>query len=179
MNHKHKLRRLLIERRLSISSFRRYEARESILCDFFPKLKSFIRILSFASKTEEIDLWPLNELLLHENRLCLTKMIDSKLQPFLISDLELDLEETGKWKLKEPITTRCLPVQITKIDCILVPGLGFDKNHHRIGYGMGHFDRLLARVSCPTYGIGFKEQLLDELIPIEPHDIPLQEIFLF
>ena len=179
MNRKHELRRLLIERRLAISSHRRNEARKGVLQELLPQLDAFQSILSFASKEEEIDLWPLNAHLAKEKRLHLTKVIHATLIPFHVADLALDLEETRRWRLKEPVPARCQASQIEKIDCILVPGLGFDKHHHRLGYGLGHFDRFLASVSCPTYGIGFKEQFLQEPIPIESHDVPLKEIYLF
>jgi len=179
MNRKHELRRLLIERRLDISPKRRNEAREQLLQKLLPRLESFNHVLSFASKEEEIDLWPLNAELAKEKRLFLTKVVDSVLIPFQVMDLDKDLEETGRWKIKEPISDRCITLDIKKIDCVLVPGLGFDKHHHRIGYGMGHFDRFLSGISCQTYGIGFKEQFMTDPIPIEAHDVPLTEVFVF
>lgn len=179
MSRKHKLRRLLIEKRLAISYRRRAEARKQLFEDLLKQLAPFKRILSFASKKEEIDLWPLNETLGKEKRLYLPKLIDSKLQAFQVIDLEHDLEYIPKWKLKEPILSRCKILQTAQIECALIPGLGFDQNRHRLGYGMGHFDRFLVHLCCPTYGIGFKEQFLEEPIPFEPHDIPLKEIFLF
>ncbi|NGX53348.1 MAG: hypothetical protein K1000chlam4_00057 [Chlamydiae bacterium] len=51
--------------------------------------------------------------------------------------------------------------------------------YHRIGYGKGFYDRLLQSLPlCPTYGIGFTEQLIDRL-PISDQDIALSELFLF
>lgn len=179
MNPKHELRRQLIERRLQISPHRRNEARTLAVEQLLPKLEGFDRILSFASKEEEIDLWPLNEALAKEKRLCLTRVEEEHLSIFQVTDIELDLAETGRWKLKEPIPTRCKPIDHKKIHCVLVPGLGFDRHHHRIGYGMGHFDRFLSQVSCPTYGVGFKEQLLETSLPVEKHDISLSKVFLF
>ncbi|WP_420421750.1 5-formyltetrahydrofolate cyclo-ligase [Simkania sp.] len=179
MNLKHELRRKLIERRLEISPHRRNEAREEVMKKLLPLLEGFKRILSFASKEEEIDLWPLNELLAKDKKLCLTKVEEERLSIFQVSDIELDLAETGRWQLKEPIPSRCSPITPKEIDCALVPGLGFDKQHHRIGYGMGHFDRFLLQVSCPTYGVGFREQLLESSIPAEEHDISLTKVFYF
>lgn len=179
MNPKHELRRQLIERRLQISPLRRNEARTFVVEQLLPKLEGFDCILSFASKEEEIDLWPLNEILAKEKRLYLTRVEEESLSIFQVTDIELDLAETGRWKLKEPIPTRCKPISPEEVHCVLVPGLGFDAEHHRIGYGMGHFDRFLPQVSCPTYGVGFQEQFLETALPIEKHDISLTKIFLF
>ena len=179
MNPKQELRRQLIERRLEISPHRRNEAREEVMKKLFPKLAKFNCVLSFASKEEEIDLWPLNEALAKDKRLCLTKVEGEHLNVFQVFDIELDLAATGRWQLKEPVPSRCNPMDPKKVDCVLVPGLGFDKSHHRIGYGMGHFDRFLPQVSCPTYGIGFREQFLETPLPVEKHDILLTEVFYF
>ena len=179
MNPKLELRRQLIERRLQISPQRRNAARAAMMEQLLPKLEGFKRILSFASKDEEIDLWPLNEALAQEKRLFLTKVENESLSIFQVIDLELDLAETGRWKLKEPIPSRCKKVVPNEIDCVLVPGLGFDAECHRIGYGMGHFDRFLPQVSCPTYGVGFQEQRLETPLPVEKHDISLTKVFYF
>lgn len=180
MSPKHELRRILIEKRLDISPYRRQEAREKAEKVLSARLKPFARVLSFASKEEEIDLWPLNAHLAQEGKLLLTKVMpDDILTPFHVKDLERDLSETGRWKLKEPLPKQCPALPLDQIDCVLVPGLGFDNRRHRLGYGMGHFDRFLAHLSCPFFGVGFQEQFVEEPLPTEPHDIALTEIFLF
>lgn len=179
MNTKHRLRRMLIERRLDTSSQRRLEVKEQILHELLPRLEPFSLILSFASKEEEIDLWPLNAQLAKEKRLLLPKVMPRKrLSPFKVCNLSLDLEET-RWRVKEPVITRCEEIPIEKVSCVLVPGLGFDQKKHRIGYGIGYYDRFLQKMGVPLYGIGFKEQFLRDLIPIESHDVPLTDVFLF
>ena len=60
------------------------------------------------------------------------------------------------------------------IDLAMVPGLGFTENGHRIGRGMGFYDRFLAQPdfigrSC---GLAFEEQVLESL-PVLDHDVPL------
>ena len=57
---------------------------------------------------------------------------------------------------------------------VIVPGLGFTVGGHRIGRGMGFYDRFLAQgdflgVSC---GLALEEQVVEE-IPVLDHDIPL------
>lgn len=55
------------------------------------------------------------------------------------------------------------------IDLILVPGLAFTDEGHRLGRGGGFYDRLLQQYFGKSIGVCFKEQLLDEL-PFENHD---------
>lgn len=115
------------------------------------KLKSRGRILSFSPIGSEIDLNPLNEFLKAEGRLFLV--------PYKIDSL--------------------IQFPLTQIDCILVPGLGFDREMFRLGYGKGYYDRFLSEAKdIPTIGVGFKEQYCEELLPRDPWDIPVKELFL-
>ena len=63
------------------------------------------------------------------------------------------------------------------IDLILVPGLAFSKDRHRLGRGGGFFDRLLAGPAAKAFKIGicFSFQLLDTT-PTEAHDIVMDAI---
>jgi 5-formyltetrahydrofolate cyclo-ligase len=79
----------------------------------------------------------------------------------------------------DPTLAPALDMQEASHICALIPGLAFDKQHHRLGYGKGHFDQLLANTSCKTIGIGFKEQLLEEMLPVESHDQKLDDVMLF
>jgi 5-formyltetrahydrofolate cyclo-ligase len=63
------------------------------------------------------------------------------------------------------------------IDLILVPGLAFSKDRHRLGRGGGFFDRLLAGRAAGAFklGICFSFQLVDA-IPTEEHDIVMNAV---
>jgi 5-formyltetrahydrofolate cyclo-ligase len=63
------------------------------------------------------------------------------------------------------------------LDLVVVPGLAFTADGHRLGQGGGHYDRFLARVrpECVTVGVGFTEQLVDA-VPQEPHDVRLHHV---
>ncbi len=65
-----------------------------------------------------------------------------------------------------------------KYDLIIVPLLAFDSSLHRVGYGGGFYDRLLA-VQHQGLNVGFAYDfsLVASNIPIEPHDQPLDFIF--
>jgi 5-formyltetrahydrofolate cyclo-ligase len=58
------------------------------------------------------------------------------------------------------------------LDVVIVPGLAFTADGHRLGQGGGHFDRFLPRLddSCVTIGVCFREQLVAEL-PTSGHDV--------
>jgi 5-formyltetrahydrofolate cyclo-ligase len=60
------------------------------------------------------------------------------------------------------------------LDVVVVPGLAFTADGRRLGQGGGHYDRFLPRLrpDCVTVGVGFAEQLVDDL-PTEAHDVRL------
>lgn len=80
--------------------------------------------------------------------------------------------EKGHWGLLEPAMAQHVlpPVQL-----LLVPGLAFDDEGHRIGYGRGFYDALLAKLpeEVLTVGVGFESQM-HLPVPVDPHDWPVQ-----
>jgi 5-formyltetrahydrofolate cyclo-ligase len=79
-----------------------------------------------------------------------------------------DLVE-GAMELLEPDPAHCPKLPVSQIDFVLVPGLAFTRDGHRLGYGRGYYDRLLAQSQATAIGLAFDAQLLDEL-PRETHD---------
>ena len=68
-------------------------------------------------------------------------------------------------------------VDPTRLDVVVVPGLGFTADGRRLGQGGGHYDRFLPRLhpECLTIGACFAEQLVDD-IPTEPHDARVDHV---
>jgi 5-formyltetrahydrofolate cyclo-ligase len=65
-------------------------------------------------------------------------------------------------------------VPVEHIQLALVPGLAFDRQGWRLGYGGGFFDRFLAGF---THGVSLGvtyHALLFDLLPHHQHDIPVQ-----
>ena len=58
---------------------------------------------------------------------------------FFINDISLQLKK-GSYDIMEPIPGSCSTAKITDIDLIIVPGVSFDKNLNRLGYGGGFYD---------------------------------------
>ncbi|MBI3282613.1 5-formyltetrahydrofolate cyclo-ligase [Candidatus Curtissbacteria bacterium] len=55
-------------------------------------------------------------------------------------------------------------------DVSIIPGVAFDKNGVRLGYGLGVFDKLLAGSKAYKIGLAHDFQIVDE-IPREKHDL--------
>lgn len=61
----------------------------------------------------------------------------------------------------------------------LVPGLAFDAQGYRIGYGGGYYDTFLAAFPGATVGLCRRTQLAESLRAqgvVEPHDVPVQTV---
>lgn len=63
------------------------------------------------------------------------------------------------------------------LQLVLIPGLAFDHQGYRLGYGMGHYDRFLSGLSrdCKLVGVT-SDALLVKKLPHEQHDLPVQWI---
>jgi 5-formyltetrahydrofolate cyclo-ligase len=65
-------------------------------------------------------------------------------------------------------------------DLVLVPLVAADRRGTRIGHGKGHYDRALAHLRAGatvfTIGLGWESQILDDPIPADPWDVPLDAI---
>lgn len=79
----------------------------------------------------------------------------------------------GEFGILEPHPERSTPVEASDIDYILVPGLAFDRKLMRLGRGKGYYDRYLNKFKGIKIGIGIKAQLLNEPLPIDEHDQPM------
>jgi 5-formyltetrahydrofolate cyclo-ligase len=94
-----------------------------------------------------------------------------RMLPVEITSLQAGLTTTDKG-LREPIEGK--PIPLGFVDIVIVPGLGFNHDGHRIGRGIGFYDRFLAQpefigLSC---GLAFEEQIVSTL-PVLDHDMPL------
>lgn len=137
----------------------------------------FKNILSFSSFGSEISLTFLNSVLAKQNRLFLPKVEEKTLGVYAAFGSDLSkLLLPSSLGMKEPNPALCEKGDLFKVDLILVPGLGFDRKNHRLGYGKGYYDKLLEK-SPPAIGVGFKEQLTDSLA-LDPWDIPLSKTLL-
>lgn len=93
-----------------------------------------------------------------------------------IQDLQSDLE-IGNFGVLEPKKESRKDFPVKEVDLILIPGLAFDKEGNRLGYGKGYFDRLLKKASKKStfLGLAFDFQITNH-VPAGNRDIPVNEV---
>ncbi len=116
------------------------------------------------------------KLMLSENKrvvIPFTDTVNTVLIPSEITkEADLKLNSFGYY---EPINI--CPVNVEEIDLVIVPGVVFDKNLNRIGFGKGYYDRILNKLKPSTKKVAIAHdfQVL-ESIPIEDHDVRMDMI---
>ena len=77
----------------------------------------------------------------------------------------------SRWNLLEPAHENGVEVPLNELDLLLVPGMAFTRDGHRMGRGGGFYDRMLGSgdFRAPSFGICFAEQIVPRL-PMEAHD---------
>jgi 5-formyltetrahydrofolate cyclo-ligase len=89
---------------------------------------------------------------------------------------EAPATEASPWGVLQPPSD----AEALAPDTVLVPLVAADRAGTRIGHGKGHYDRALShlRASGPvlTIGLAWEPQILDEPIPADPWDVPLDAI---
>ncbi|MEI6351894.1 MAG: 5-formyltetrahydrofolate cyclo-ligase [Verrucomicrobiota bacterium] len=105
-----------------------------------------------------------------ENRaVCYPRVVGEHLVFIRVPDRSALLE--SRWNLLEPPHENGAEVPLSEIDLLLVPGMAFTRDGHRMGRGGGFYDRLLGSENfrAPTFGICFAKQIVPRL-PMEDHD---------
>ncbi len=85
-----------------------------------------------------------------------------------------DLKD-GFYGIKEPDINKCVKAESFERSIMAVPGLVFDKNGYRVGFGKGYYDRFIAFYTGVTVGICYSDCIEDEL-PGDKFDKPVNLI---
>ncbi len=76
----------------------------------------------------------------------------------------------GSFGVLEP-DTQSPVVDHHHIQGLLIPGVAFNKDGHRLGKGKGYYDKALQHFSGLKVGICFDFQISERTLPVEEHDM--------
>ncbi|MBM3472447.1 MAG: 5-formyltetrahydrofolate cyclo-ligase [Armatimonadetes bacterium] len=175
-DEKRELRRRTIALRDALDAPTR-KANSAAICRRVLESPEFRRarvVLLFASFGSEVDTGDLLEASLRMGKRLALPRVDPETRRLELREVRspnADLTP-GTWGIPEPIPERCPEVALHDIDFVLVPGVAFDRELRRLGYGGGYYDRVLAAVAgrAPAIAICFAAQVVAE-VPADEHDM--------
>ncbi len=182
IENKSALRKRLIAARDASSAATHEQAAQCILRKVtddaaFQAARSVLAYHSFGS---ELNTRPFLETTLAAGKILVLPRVEktsNTLMLYRVADLDLDLEP-GKWSILQPRLDVTRQVEIDSVDFVLVPGVGFDAQCRRLGYGAGFYDRLFGacanRLQRRVAG-AFDCQMVDA-VPVGESDVPVDGV---
>lgn len=126
-------------------------------------------VLCYYPLPDEVDVREVLELALEQGKkVLLPKVVGDDVE--LLRYASADSLMPGAFGILEPVGD-ALPLALyDEIDLVVVPGMAFGAQGHRLGRGKGYYDRLLPRLkNAHRVGVCFDFQVFG-VIPHESHD---------
>ena len=173
--NKQELRRTIREQKRAMTN-EEIEARSAKLAELFLQSEAYRNaktIYGYLPYNQEVRTVPMLEQALKDGkRVAVPKCYGDEMK-FIYMD-DLSKVEKGYANIPEPVADE--PVADDKTALVLMPGLAFDPQGHRIGYGGGFYDRFLAdEPDHPTLALCYGFQMVDHL-ETEEFDIPVNMV---
>lgn len=114
------------------------------------ELRDVGTVMAFWSFGSEVDTLPLLERLQVEGKQVALPRIEGRdVVPVAYATGD-PLSETS-FGAKEPVAGR--PIAPSALDVVVVPGVAFDRDGGRVGYGAGFYDRLLGKLRDDAFAV--------------------------
>lgn len=138
-----------------------------------PLFQSASSIYAYLPYNQEVRTWKLLRAAKRLGKRVAVPKVYGDVMHFLWLD-DLDAVAPGSFGIPEPVADE--PIADDPKALVLMPGLAFDPDGHRIGYGGGFYDKFLAEEKGhPTLALCYGFQLYKHL-ETDPHDIPVDEV---
>lgn len=166
------LRKEITDRKRAMTSEQIEEKSASLARQFFETqlYKQAKTIYGYLPYNQEVRTVPmLQQALLDGKRVAVPKVYDDQMRFIYLTDITR--VEKGYAGIPEPVDDG--PVADDPTALVLMPGLAFDAQGHRIGYGGGFYDKFLQQErEHPTIALCYDFQMM-ECLQTESHDIPV------
>ena len=121
-------------------------------------------VFVFISYKSEVDTKKIIEDIIKDGKKLLVPLVKGKdMIAVEVNGIE-DLEP-NKMGILEPKSGE----EVLDVDLTITPGLAFDSEGYRLGYGGGYYDKFFAKVDTIRMGIGYSDQIVEE-VPHEDYD---------
>lgn len=174
------IRKEILRRRDSLDPKKKRQ-KDRLIMDKVFSLLEFQRartIFYFASFRSEVSTLPhIKEAFRQGKRIFLPKVDNLKKRLKIYEILDLEEIKPGFMGIPEPEVSADRERNINEVDLVIMPGVAFDPQGNRLGYGAGYYDKLLSSLKriIPLIAIAFDEQILESL-PSEGHDVKIHMI---
>jgi len=130
-------------------------------------------IYGYLPYNQEVRTVPMLQQALRDGkRVAVPKVFGDEMRFIYMTDLTA--VEKGYAGIPEPVASS--PVADDPTALVLMPGLAFDAEGHRIGYGGGFYDKFLEKEpDHPTLALCYDFQMMEHL-ETEEHDIPVEQV---
>lgn len=136
-------------------------------CQMYQRADTIYGYLPYNQEVRTVPM--LQQAIADGKRVAVPKVYGDKMRFLYLTDLEQ--VAPGYAGIPEPIGDE--PVAHDPKALVLMPGLAFDKQGHRMGYGGGFYDRFLSEEpEHPTVALCYDFQMVEDL-PTEEFDIPV------
>ena len=174
--NKSELRKWIREQKRSMSPEQIETASRHLMAAFLQSdwYRDAKAIYGYMPYNQEVRTVPmLQKALMDGKRVALPKVYGDTMKFIYVDDLSR--VSKGYAGIPEPIADG--PVASEPDALVLMPGLAFDSEGNRIGYGGGFYDRFLAEEPChPTLALCYKFQMVEHL-DTEEFDVPVNCVF--
>lgn len=182
-NEKKILRKEILEKRNNIDLVKKEEMDKNILNQFYESkyYKEAEKIFIYISYDSEINTKVIiNKALKDKKKIYVprTEFKTRHMDAVEIKSLENLIE--SKYGILEPLIVEP-HIDPSELDLIVVPGVAFDRNGGRMGYGAGFYDRYFKKINKENINkivklaLAYEIQMLDK-VPMNAQDVPVDFI---
>jgi len=175
---KKKTRQTVLQQRRAFSPTEKAEAEQRMLkflqsWDVFRQAKT---IHIFISKTDEPDTGPIIESAWESGKkVAVPCVLPDTFELFHSQLKSFDNLCSGALGVLEPFPEGRVAITPESFDLVIIPGVAFDSQGGRLGYGKGYYDRFLEQTAAFRLALAFDFQVLEK-VPTEKHDVPMNGI---
>jgi 5-formyltetrahydrofolate cyclo-ligase len=173
MDSKACLRRRLVAQRGTLSK-RAILQKSAAIAGHVMRLPAFYAsqtLMAYLALAQEVQTWRLIEAARQQHKRIVVPVIEGNALVAVELPIDKAQLQCGAYGILEP---RCKQAAIRpeEIDFVLVPGLAFDRQGGRVGFGRGYYDRFLCQlpVTARFCGLAFNMQVVSH-VPCMPYDI--------
>jgi 5-formyltetrahydrofolate cyclo-ligase len=128
-------------------------------------------LMVYLALAQEVQTWRLIEYARQQRKRVAVPVVQGSTLVAVELPTEAAQLQRGAYGILEPRCPRTI-VHPKDIDCVLVPGLAFDRQGGRVGFGRGYYDRFLCQfpVTARYCGLAFRVQIVSH-VPRMPYDV--------